>query len=272
MITIIVPCYNERYLIERKIDNLICQYPVDKMEILIIDGGSTDGSFDLAKERSSWLNFKNNQKVISVYKSEKGKTKQLNYGLSMARGEIVFVTDVDAVMEKDCIHQMMRFFPDKIIGVVGACSVPYKAKFLDPICWRISNFIRLAQSDLCTSPWVIATCYAFRKELVSKFPDDVVADDAYIALCANFKGYHSVYTDRTVVKEVRNPSSWIQFFTHKHRKANALLREFTRFSYMLPYADPVWKTLFLMWFAFLIIVVGWSYPFYKQDSNFRRVK
>ncbi len=245
---------------------------------MIVDGGSTDGSFELAKEKAEAINLRHNQKIlnlynaVTVYKSEKGKTKQLNYGLSKAHGEIIFVTDVDAVMDKDCISQIMRFFSDEKVGVVGACSVPYKAKFLDPICWRISNFIRLLQSDLCTSPWVIATCYAFRRELISKFPDDVVADDAYIALYANFKGYHSVYTDYTVVKEVRNPSGWIQFFAHKHRKANALLREFTRFSYQLPYADPVWKTLFVLWFIFLIIVAGWSYPFFRQDSNFRRVK
>lgn len=277
-VSVIVPCYNERSLIESKIDNLLFNYPVEKMEILIVDGGSTDGTYELAENVAKIINRLNNQKIlnyqnlISVYRSEKGKTKQLNLGISLAHGPIILVSDVDAVMDKGCIEKVLRFFSDDRVGVVGACSVPFKAKFLDPLCWRISNLIRCLQSRYISAPWVIGTCYAFRKSLISRFPDDVVADDAYVALYANFHGKRSVYTDSTTVKEVRNPTSWGQFFYHKHRKANALLREFTRFSYMLPYAGLAWKLLFVVWFLFLIIVAGWSYPFFKQDSILKRVK
>lgn len=272
MITVIVPCYNERYLIERKISDLMKQALPAKTEILIIDGGSSDGTFDLAAKMASGINFSNNKRLITVCKAEKGKTNQLNYGISHASGDVIIVTDADAVMEPDCIKKIDLFFADQYIAVVGACSIPYKAKFLDPLCWRISNSIRCLQSRIINAPWVIGTCYAFRKSVITHFPDDVVADDAYVALYANFKGKRSVYTDYMIVREVRNPTSWGQFFYHKHRKANALLREFTRFSYQIPYAGAAWKVLFVAWFLFLIAVAGWSYPFFKQDSNLRRVK
>lgn len=276
IVSVIIPCYNEEALIEAKIKNILEQDYDGRLDILIVDGGSTDKTLDIVIHHADLLwndpGPKNDNRILRLTNAPKGKTHQLNEGVRRSIGEIIVVTDVDAVMQPDCIRILMNEFKNPDVAVVGACSVPSKAIFLDPICWRVSNFIRCWQSRICTAPWVIATCYAFRKNLLKEYPDDVIADDAYFALWANFKGYKTVYTDKTIVKEVRNPTSWKNFVTHKHRKANALLREFTRFSYLMPYAKAGWKVLFIAWFVFLILVVGWSYPFYRQDSCFKKTK
>ncbi|MFA6142481.1 MAG: glycosyltransferase [Candidatus Omnitrophota bacterium] len=273
-ISVIIPCFNEEALIECKIQNILGQDYEGRLDIIIVDGGSTDKTLDIVKYYIDcyWKEQgpKLDDRILRLEKAPKGKTHQVNEGIHRTIGEIIFVTDVDAVMEPGCIRTIVEEFSNPNVAVVGACSVPDKAVFLDPLCWRVSNFIRCLQSRICTAPWVIATCYAFRKNLLSEYPDDVIADDAYFPLWANFKGYKTIYTDKTTVREVRNPTSWRQFFYHKHRKANALLREFTRFSYLMPYARPGWKVLFMTWFAFLILVAGWSYPFFKQDSCYRK--
>jgi len=263
-VSIIVPCYNEEKLIQPKIANLLEQDYKGEVDITIVDGGSTDDTF--RKVIQCYIPNK-----VVTYIAHKGKTNQLNLGLCKAKGDIVVITDVDAIMEPDSLSKVIAKFKDLNVAVVGPCSVPYKAKFLDPIAWRISNFIRMVQANRVTAPWVIGTFYAFRRGLLEQFPEDVIADDCYIALYANFKGFKSLYIGDTVVKEIRNPYSWSDFIMHKHRKANALLREFTRFSYKMAYARPGWKCLFIGWFIFLLIVAGWSYPFFKQDSSFRRV-
>lgn len=276
IISVIVPCYNEIDLIDKKIKNLLEQDYIGALDIIVVDGGSSDMTWQYLKhlEDRSWEDQgpKYDGRMVRVFEAVKGKTNQVNRGIEAAVGKIILVTDVDAVMQPGCIRIIVDEFDNPGVAVVGACSVPHKAVFLDPLCWRISNYIRCLQSRICTAPWVIATCYAFRKDLLSEYPNDVIADDAYFALWANFKGYKTVYTNKTVVREVRNPTSWREWFTHKHRKANALLREFTRFSYLMPYARPGWKTIFMFWFAFLTVVAGWSYPFYKQDSCFKKTK
>ena len=264
-VSVIVPVYNEESLIVGKIINLVAHDYKGEAEIIIVDGNSTDETFKKA------IRYTDPPGLKIHITARKGKTHQINRGLDMVKRDIVFITDVDALMEHGCISKMMKEFEDPKVAVVGACSVPDKARFLDPLCWRISNYLRMGQANRITAPWVIGTCYAFRRSLLEQFPEDVVADDCYIALWANFEGHKALYTGVTVVREIRNPKSWGEFFVHKHRKANALLREFTRFSYRMAYAQPGWKALFMFWFLFLIIVAGWSYPFFKQSDSFKKI-
>ena len=275
MITIIVPCYNERYLIERKIDNLLFNYPVDKMEIVIVDGGSTDGSFELAKEKAEVINLRHNQKIlnlynaVTVYKSEKGKTRQLNYGLSKAHGEIIFVTDVDAVMDKGCISQIMRFFSDEKVGVVGAWTLLKDSVIVDKCYWYVANWIRYLESKFISASHVVAPCYAFRKNLLERLPDDVVADDVHISMVASFKGLRIKYVKSAVVYEIRSPMTLAQFYHHKMRKGRAFLKELLRFIYLIPTVRGRQKIIYLLrliQFTLLTPTVFVSY-FFKNDNS-----
>ncbi len=261
-ISVIVPVYNEVGLIRNKIEDLRKQNMgyMGNMELIFVDGGSTDGTVEILEDSD-----------IYVEHSLSGKTRQINAGLDVARGDIIIITDVDARMSWDCINKLVEEIRWGDVAVVGAWSIPDKAKFLDPFIWWISNILRHLQGQWITCPWVIGTCYAFDRKLLKQFPEDVVADDVYIALKANFEGYRTLYTRKAKVWEVRNPKSWGQFFWHKRRKANALLREFTRFSYRMAYARPAWKMLFIFWFLFLVAVAGWDYPFFKQTSELRRL-
>ena len=88
LITIVMPCLNEEAAIGRTIDEI----PFDtlkemsyEIEILVIDGGSSDASVDLARSRGA-----------KVLLSEKGYGKQCRLGLDHAGGDIVITADSDA--------------------------------------------------------------------------------------------------------------------------------------------------------------------------------
>ena len=71
---------------------------------------------------------------------------------------------------------------------------------------------------------VIACCYAFRRGLLDRFPEDVVADDVYVAALANTLGHRTTYCAKALVEELRTPQTLPELFTHKFRKSNAVLR------------------------------------------------
>ena len=67
-VAIIVPAFNEQGRIKRTVDSLLkLNYPKDKLEILLVDDGSTDGTL---KEMKSYKN-----KIIKVY-SKKMEAKE----------------------------------------------------------------------------------------------------------------------------------------------------------------------------------------------------
>ena len=83
MISIIIPTYNESAAIEktlRHLSELTCD---EEKEIIIADGGSIDGTIEIAC------------RYATIVKSEKGKAKQLNAGAKQSPGDLLFFVHAD---------------------------------------------------------------------------------------------------------------------------------------------------------------------------------
>lgn len=86
-VSVIIPTYNRRELVQRAIDTVLTQTrPVQ--EILVIDDGSTDGTGE-ALSRA----FGN--RIRYVYRSNGGVSSARNHGLSLARGRYLALLDSD---------------------------------------------------------------------------------------------------------------------------------------------------------------------------------
>ncbi len=239
-LSIIVPCYNEAEQIIAKLDDLRrLAYPRDRLEIFFADGNSTD---DTVARLTAAIQPDEAFQVIRC--PRRGKVHQLNHVLPMARGEIVINTDVDARLAPDALEWIAATFdiaPE--IWVVGAYCRPANGLEIEQYYWDSQNKGRLLESDAHTASIVIAQCYAFRRELLTAFPDDVVADDIYVAFLANTLGYRTIYSRHATAVETRTPQDISQFLPHKFRKSNAFLRESLRFLYRLPEMSPFCKML-----------------------------
>lgn len=90
-ISIIIPVLNEEDRIGELITFLYKNSTSKNIaEILVIDGGSNDNTVSLAKKTGA-----------KVYKSEKGRAKQMNYGVRMAKGEILYFLHADTFPSKN---------------------------------------------------------------------------------------------------------------------------------------------------------------------------
>ncbi|MBK8268875.1 MAG: glycosyltransferase [Planctomycetes bacterium] len=241
-LSVVVPCFNEARLIEQKLENLLqCDYPSYRVEFIFVDGGSHDGTLELLKTNAP------SQRRIRIYESPaKGKINQLNHVLPKLTGEIVVITDADGMMERDTLRKFAaEFAVEDVPWVVGAYSRPSQSIWRDRCFWDSQNRGRLIESDAHGSSIVIATCYAFRRELLRQFPEDVVADDVFIGFLAHSQSKRVVYSRAARVTEVRGPGGIAEFLSHKFRKNNAFLRESLRFIYRLPDMNGLSKLMML---------------------------
>jgi cellulose synthase/poly-beta-1,6-N-acetylglucosamine synthase-like glycosyltransferase len=111
-VSIIVPAYNRDDTIEGTVSALLnLDYPKEKLEIIVIDDGSTDRTFQIASQ------FRK-QGVIVLRKNNSGKASTVNFGISKAKKEFIAVVDADSEPEPDSLIKMVGFFQDKKIAAV----------------------------------------------------------------------------------------------------------------------------------------------------------
>ncbi|MEM3640908.1 MAG: glycosyltransferase family 2 protein, partial [Candidatus Bathyarchaeia archaeon] len=116
-VSILIPAHNEEKVIGRILRRMTeLTYPKDKLQIIVIDDGSTDNTGKLAEEYSKY----NHIKVIHRTRAEggHGKASALNVGLKYATGELIFCFDADYYPQRDIIEKIAREFVDPKVGVV----------------------------------------------------------------------------------------------------------------------------------------------------------
>jgi cellulose synthase/poly-beta-1,6-N-acetylglucosamine synthase-like glycosyltransferase len=117
-VSILIPAHNEEKVIERILQRMTeLTYPKDKMQIIIIDDGSTDNTGKLAEEYSRLNGY---IEVIHRNREEggRGKASALNAGFKHATGEIIFCFDADYYPQKDILEKLTKEFADPKVGVV----------------------------------------------------------------------------------------------------------------------------------------------------------
>lgn len=130
-VTIIIPCFNEEEWIERTIMSCVNQdYPVDCLEILVVDDCSSDRSVKQVKKTIEKLKreagrYKIEERVRCVVQERnQGKREALARGALMAKHELVVFVDSDSFLDPYAIRNLVQPFKDpKMGGVSGRTDV-----------------------------------------------------------------------------------------------------------------------------------------------------
>lgn len=121
-VTVQLPVFNERYVVERLIDAACgLDYPADRLEIQVLDD-STDDTTSRARERVEYWR----QRGVDISLIRRGertgyKAGALQHGLQIADGEFVAVFDADFIPNADFLSRTIHHFTDEEIGMVQAC-------------------------------------------------------------------------------------------------------------------------------------------------------
>lgn len=118
-VAIIVPCWNEATTIAATCESLLAlDYPSDKLEIILVDDGSTDATpFAMAR-------FANHPLVSIIRKENGGKHTALNAGIASTDAEFIGCLDADSFVESDALKEIIPCFErERVAAVTAAMSV-----------------------------------------------------------------------------------------------------------------------------------------------------
>ena len=128
MISVVMPVLNEEKLIEGALQTLLSW---DDLELIVVDGGSTDNTFQLAEP------------YAKVIKSKPGRAIQMNAGARIAQGDILWFVHVDTTLLQDAPKHVQNAIDQGYIG--GAFSTRFDkfTPFWDRIAWFDNHRARI---------------------------------------------------------------------------------------------------------------------------------
>lgn len=243
-VTVLIPAYNEAQHIAATVQNKLEQdYPRDRLEIIVISDGSTDGTDDIVHEFSS-----ENVRLMRREQRE-GKAAALNEAVRYASGEILVFSDANSLFAPDAIRRMMENFANPEIGYVTG-NLTYKMRS-DGIAgngcsayMKYENALRTLETRAGSIIGVNGGVDAIRRELYRDVPRQLITDFVLPLHVISTK-HRVVYDERVHSSEVANSELGSEF----RMRTRVALRALRGIAYMRRLCNPVNYP----WIAFSLI-------------------
>jgi succinoglycan biosynthesis protein ExoA len=229
--SIIIPCYNEEHYIEATLACALGQrYPSDRVEIFVVDGGSTDATRQIVARIAG-----ENRRVSLLDNPARIQSAAMNIGIKRSRGEVIIRMDAHAEYADDYVAASVAALRRTGAENAGGAARPrHRNAFQRVLCAALSSPLGVGGSayrDPSREGFVESVFNgAFRREvfeLVGLYdPDAVTNEDAELNQRITEAGGR-VYLSRDIVTYYYPRSSLAelsrQYFAYGKGRARTLL-------------------------------------------------
>jgi hyaluronan synthase len=209
-VTFVVPCMNEQDAIRKTVTTCFeADYPDDKLEVIVINDGSTDNTLSVLRELESTYE----RLTVVNWDVNRGKRHGMAEGFRRATGEVIIQLDSDSYIEPYSLRELVRPFQNSAIGAVCAHADPANANhnFLTRMqaAYYFMSFriLKSAESTFLTVFCCSGCSSAYRKEVVLPILDVWLnerflgrpvtwGDDRALTNWVLRRGFRTIYTDR----------------------------------------------------------------------------
>lgn len=121
LVTVVMPARNEARDIERALAAVVAQdYPHDRMQVLVVDGSSTDETATTAERALQGAGFGDARVLVNA---DGSTPSNLNRGLNEAKGEYLCRVDARSIIPTGYVRRCIDVLADDVLAVVGGRQV-----------------------------------------------------------------------------------------------------------------------------------------------------
>ena len=173
IISVIIPCFNVEEYISEAIDSVINQTLdfENFIEIILVDDGSTDRTFDICQEYSN--NYPDN--IILLSQENNGQASARNLGLKYISGKYVNFLDADDKLMANTFENAIDFFENHYaeIDLVSFPMYFFGRKYGSHILnYKFKKNLIVSLNDCWNYPQLSASSAIFKSNLFNRFKFD----------------------------------------------------------------------------------------------------
>jgi cellulose synthase/poly-beta-1,6-N-acetylglucosamine synthase-like glycosyltransferase len=191
-VTLVIAAYNEERFIADKLENsLALDYPTEKLTILVVTDGSTDGTMTIVNEFDRVQHFHEPER--------RGKIHAVDRIMKHIQTAVVVFTDANTLLNTEAIKNIVRHYQDeKVGGVAGEKRVISKEADSasgagEGLYWKYESMLKKADSDLHTVVGAAGELFSIRTHLYQSPPPDTIIEDFFLSMKIVSQGYRFVY-------------------------------------------------------------------------------
>lgn len=221
-VSVLIAARNEEKDIGWKLrQTLAWDYPADRLEVLVASDASEDRTDAIIRAIQD-------PRVRFVRMERRGgKVRALNRLAEMARGEILFFTDANAGIPRECLRRLVRHFADPRVGCVTGITAG-GARARDAVSrgagayFRYESRIARWESALGSVLACDGAVHAVRRELFVPLQPDL-ANDLELPLRVRHAGYFTLFEPGAYAVERETESPWEEYRRRKRIAAQGAL-------------------------------------------------
>jgi cellulose synthase/poly-beta-1,6-N-acetylglucosamine synthase-like glycosyltransferase/peptidoglycan/xylan/chitin deacetylase (PgdA/CDA1 family)/spore germination protein YaaH len=231
-VAVLIPAFNEEKVIVRTIRSVL-NSDYQNLRIIVIDDGSRDHTFDVARQAYAAEIAAGRVQVLS--KRNEGKASALNFALDHLTEEFYIGIDADTVIAPDAISKLIPHFEDPRVGAVaGNAKVGNRVNLWTR--WQALEYITSQNFErraldlfnvVTVVPGAIGAWRTAPVKAAGGYPINTVAEDADLTMNLLEQKFKVVYEDRALA------------FTEAPSDARGLMRQ--RFRWSFGILQAVWK-------------------------------
>src|SRR3989338_8894971 len=220
-VSIVIPAYNEEKCIEKTLNVVMdLDYPLKKLEIIVVNDGSTDNTDSIVK-RVVRSNPAVNIRLIT--QKNKGKGAALNNGLNNCNSNYFVCLDADSFVERNALKKMLPYFVNDTVAAVLPTLKVYKPRnVLQKLQWYeylINMFYKELMGKLdcihvTPGPFSVYSAKILKK--LNGFDENNMTEDLEMAFRLQLNHYKIVQLLDTEVKTIV-PETFKDLYKQRNR-------------------------------------------------------
>ena len=167
MISIIIPTYNEAEQIAKTISSIYELKDATAIEIIVIDGGSTDETIAIAKDHGA----------VTYLSEKKGRAAQMNKGVTVASGDILYFLHADSIPPYHFTKHISEAYKNLFSSGCFRLAFDYKHWFLQANAWFTRfdvNAVRFGDQSLFVTKNLFIECGGYKESLLMMEDQEII--------------------------------------------------------------------------------------------------